>query len=669
MDFRDRMLSQARPQSVRGVTLPRRQSYYPSAADWRDEVLYFLLPDRFSNGSETPGNMLPRDRSNLSAARPNLPDGRPWAWDCWAESGADRWQGGTIRGIISKLDYLKGLGVTTLWIGPIFKQRGHLNTYHGYGVQDFLEVDPRFGTRQDLVDLVSTAHEQGLRIILDIIFNHSGSNWLYPPGTPAADAAHLETGVFKARYTQGRYDFGSWRGEHGEPIGAFQGGEDGAWPVELQDADDYTRAGSGSLNNTPEDLFNSQAEHKRSDFEDLRDFNLDRPDVLTDLALCYKYWIALTDCDGFRLDTLKHVSPNQARDFCGTIKEFANNLGKANFLLIGEIAGGDDNERRYLDALQRNLNAALDIGEMRLTLNGAAKGLVNVQQYFKAFDASSDVEPNMGSHRNLGLRHVSILDDHDHVFGTKLRFSVDARSPHQVVAGVALQLFSLGMPCIYYGTEQAFAGPERSEWQWLPDWGKSDRYLREAMFGPLHPHAEGLAGLQPPPGGLDTGLPGFGPFGTAGRHCFDPGHPAYVRIAAIATLRKQFGVLRYGRQYQRKLKLPHTGFELPEPGQLIAWSRILDDEEALCIVNGNGEQARGGDVEVDVNLNGSSMTVVLNTAQAAVASQGAGAYQGSHPVGSTVLVRRRPDGGAHVEIRDVGPSEVLVLTNHAEAQP
>ena len=54
---------------------------------------------------------------------------------------------------------------------------GHLDTYHGYAIQDFLEVDPRFGTRQDLVDLVDAAHAKGLRVILDIIFNHSGHNW------------------------------------------------------------------------------------------------------------------------------------------------------------------------------------------------------------------------------------------------------------------------------------------------------------------------------------------------------------------------------------------------------------------------------------------------------------------------------------------------------------
>jgi len=59
-------------------------------------------------------------------------------------------QGGTLRGITSKLDYLRDLGVTCLWIGPVWKQRADLETYHGYGIQNFLDVDPRFGTRQDI---------------------------------------------------------------------------------------------------------------------------------------------------------------------------------------------------------------------------------------------------------------------------------------------------------------------------------------------------------------------------------------------------------------------------------------------------------------------------------------------------------------------------------------
>jgi glycosidase len=636
MRFAERTLGQSRPDRINQVELPRRQPYYPSPGDWRDEVLYFLLVDRFSDGQEAERPLL--DRQNLWAARP-----AGWRWDRWAESGGERWQGGTLAGIKSKLGYLKELGVTAIWLSPVFKQRGHLDTFHGYGIQDFLEVDPRFGRRDDLVELVAAAHTQGLRVILDIIFNHSGHNWLYPPDTPG--------GPDTPYYTTGRYPFGSWRGDQGQPVAAIQNEEEGVWPAELQDVERYTRAGSGNLG--AGDIDDPQAEHKRSDFITLRDFNLDAPGLLTELARCYKYWIALTDCDGFRIDTLKHVSLEEARNFCGTIKEFAANLGKHDFFLVGEIAGGDYAQDRYLDVLDRNLNAALDIGGMRLALNGVAKGLIQPRAYFDGFDPGDAV---MGSHRNLGERHVSILDDHDHVFGPKIRFASEAASEHQVAAGVAMQLFSLGIPCIYYGTEQALAGPEPSERHWLPEWKASDRYLREAMFGPAHPRRQGRAGFT----AVDEELPGFGPFGTAGQHCFDPRHPVYVRIGAMAALRQAYPVLRYGRQYLRPISFLGRPFGLYGPGEIVAWSRILDDEEMVCILNAHGADRRGADVLVDANLSGDSMKVVLNTAQAANPPD----HSGPHPVGSTLPVRRTSDGIAYVEIRDIGSSELIILTNH-----
>jgi glycosidase len=653
MTFASNILGHERPESIRrNVALPRRQDYYSSPVDWRDEVLYFLLVDRFSDGREDTRPLL--DRQHLAAARPPSPDGEPWRWDRWAESGAHRWQGGTLQGVTSKLDYLKKLGVTALWLSPVFKQRGHLDTYHGYGIQDFLEVEPRFGDRQDLVDLVAAAHAAGIRVILDIIFNHSGANWIYPGGQRMPSYLPLP----------GRYPFGKWFGEQGQEIDVIQGNEDGAWPRELQDMESYTRAGQGNLG--AGDLDDPNAEHKRSDFFELRDFQLDSPDVLTNLAQCYKYWIALTDCDGFRLDTVKHVSFEQARNFCGTVKEFAADLGKKNFLLVGEIAGGDYNEERYLEVLGRNLDAALDIGEMRLALNAVAKGLVHPDAYFDGFKAGKAL---MGSHRNLGQRHVSVLDDHDHVFGAKLRFSSTATSDHQVAAGVAMQLFTLGIPCIYYGTEQAFSGPEPAERRWLPGWNGgdfADRYLREAMFGPEHPRLPGTEGLKPLPAGLDPSLPGFAAFGTAGQHCFDGNSPAYVRITALVALRQAHPVLRLGRQYLRPISFLGGAFAVYGPGEIVAWSRILDDQEALCVLNPHGAEARGADVVVDVALNppGSTLTVVLNSAESAD-PQG---YAGSHAVGSTLPVLRTADGTAYVEIRNVPPSEVLVLANHPSQQ-
>ncbi len=627
-------LSQDRPESLSSVQFPRREHYTPSPRDWRNEVIYFMMVDRFSDGQEAERPML--DRSNLAAARSS-----DWRWDRWAESGAHRWQGGNLKGVKSKLDYLQKLGVTTLWLSPVYKQRAHLNDYHGYGIQDFLEVDPHFGTRQDLVDLVEAAHERDMKVIIDIIFNHSGANWIYPNNQWMPPYRPFQP-----------YDFGNWLSGLGYPIQDIQHPDDGVWPIELRNPNFYTRAGMGSLG--AGDIHNPFAEHKRSDFFILRDFNLQNELALGYLIECFKYWIALTDCDGFRIDTLKHVPKEQARNFCGAVKEFAANIGKEDFFLVGEIAGGDYFQDIYLDALARNINAALDIGEMRPHLTSVGKGLSHPAAYFNSFQAIDDA---MGSHRNIGNKHVSILDDHDHVFGEKLRFSTNAASDHQVAAAVAIQFFTLGIPCIYYGTEQALGGPEAEYRGFLPGWGggdHADRYLRETMFGPEHPRQSGNDSLQ-----IDQDLPGFGAFGTAGHHCFDEDHPAYRRICKMGQLRGEYPVLRKGRQYLRPTSIFGLPFEIRGQGELLAWSRILDDEEALCVVNVHGLEYRGARVLVDGRLNppGSQMTVILNT----MLEQGGGPI--NYPLMMPLPVMRDEKGLAYVKVYDLGPSEVMVLHN------
>jgi glycosidase len=657
-------------------------THFPSPADWADEVLYFLLPDRFSDGRESERPVLTRQAIATLRATPSRPE---FSWKAWADSGK-RWQGGTITGIRSQLDYLHELGVSAIWSGPIFKQRARLDSYHGYGIQDFLDVDPRFGTRDDLLALVSAAHDRGMRIILDVIVNHSGDNWGYvPPGAPAT-AARNEPAyrVWPDFYgsPHGSDSAGwrlAWRNEHQAGVetaaALLQERHDAVWPTDLRSAASYTRAGMGDLGAGK--ISDSHAEHKRTDFFSLKDFALDHSPTLTALIDCYKYWIALTDCDGFRIDTVKHMSLDETRDFCGAIREFADRLGKRNFLLVGEIAGGDELQDFVLDnlaVLRRNLSAALDIGSARTTLQGVAKGLQRASGYFDQFRESSD---GFESHRHFGDRHVSILDDHDHVFGSKLRFSAEIPddSPvkdYQTVAATAFQLFTLGIPCLYYGSEQAFAGPAQSQLPfvlaegWNDGGNHGDRFLREAMFGPEHPRAAHNLGIDVQTSTTDDSLPGFGPFGTAGAHCFDRASPAYVRIAALCSTRAAFPVLRLGRQYQRQIKLPGTGFVLPDPGELVAWSRILDTQEAIVVVNPNGLAARGGDVIVSGELfaPGDEFIVVVNTAEIGA---GTGMYQGSHRAGSAVTVRGRssPEEPVYIEIRDVQPAETIVLVSPA----
>ncbi|HUT45937.1 MAG TPA: hypothetical protein VMX36_06600, partial [Sedimentisphaerales bacterium] len=137
----------------------------------------------------------------------------------------------------------------------------------------------------------------------------------------------------------------------------------------------------------------------------------------------------------------------------------------------------------------------------------------------------------------------------------------------------------------------------------------------------------------------------------------------YKRIAAAAALRSKYPALRCGRQYLRRISFLNKPFDLYGPGEIVAWSRILDDEELLCVTNANGTKLRDADVIVDAALNSGgsgTMTVVLNSAQV-IDVHG---FSGSHATGSVVPVNRTADGRAFVRIQNVRPAEIIVLANH-----
>jgi len=646
----DKILADSPPRSLAEAlaSWPERDHYHPSPADWRDEVFYFLLPDRFSNGLELPEKLLDADLStSAGVARVLQLRGANWSWQRWQWSGASRFQGGTLAGVRSKLGYLADLGVTTLWIGPVFRQRVEEDNYHGYGIQDFLDVDPRFGTRRDLLELVDEAHSDKFRmkVVLDVIFNHSGCNWLYD---------ECAGNVFEPRYlSSGRYDQIWPRNGFGWAItdpGHVLGNDDYVWPKDFQSSNCYLRAGCGDLGRG--DLTDENAEHKRTDFRRLRKFNLFSNETLGALMRAYQYWIALADIDGFRIDTFKHVTLEQARNFCNGIKEHAEDLGKDDFFLVAEVAGGNSAEDCYLDITGRNLNACLDIGEQREILCSVAKGLQPAKNFFSGFNY---YDQGMGSHRNWGSKHLSISNDHDHVFGAKVRFAADASNGHQSVVMKALQLLTLGIPCLYYGTEQGLAGgAEPDQRQYLSNWGGHDGLLREAMFGPEHPRAAGWSGTQKQ---FDDDAVGFGPHGTAGWHVFNQRHPIYTRIAQLAKVRKGFKPLRRGRQYQRPISFLNGSFEFPGAGEVVAWSRIYDDQEVLVVVNPHGVERRGARVVIDGNLSAEGMQVVVHTDTTAPATMQPGAR----------VDRATFDGCSCVCLDQwlLGPSEVLVLANHS----
>src|SRR6266705_2074313 len=128
---------------------------FPSPQDWRDEWIYFLMMDRFDNPSQLPRHT-PFDD-------PNYAD----------------FQGGKLSGVRQRLPYLKRLGTGAIWLSPVLKNLPFRPTYHGYGIYDFLSVDPRFAddplnADDELRTLVDAAHAEGLYVIMDIVLNHTG---------------------------------------------------------------------------------------------------------------------------------------------------------------------------------------------------------------------------------------------------------------------------------------------------------------------------------------------------------------------------------------------------------------------------------------------------------------------------------------------------------------
>ncbi len=532
--------------TVSNLTFKKEGEVYSSPVDWRDNFIYFLLVDRFDNNEDIP-----------------LYDEQAAVTDRDSSQGK-LFQGGKIRGIIRRLDYIKNLGANTLWLSPIFKNRVEKNdTYHGYGIQNFLDVDPRFGTKKDLVELVDQAHRRGMYVILDIILNHTGDNWAYPNDDPY---------YFQKSAAQ-PFDFGFWREADKKP--GFQP-DDAIWPKEFQNISYYKRRGQISDWNNPDQALNG-------DFLTLKELDLNN--ALDPLIKAYKYWISTADIDGFRLDTAKHMETGATAIFCNAIREYTKSMGKHNFFLFGEIVADDTTLQKYIGRNSRiegtnerfpSLDAALDF-PLYFVLEEVIKGFANPSLLRERYERFKTM---YADHGEAGQYFVTFVDNHDQMSRPYRRFMHGNKIWQQAILAMGYLLTSQGVPCIYYGTEQGFDGG-----------GDNDSYIRECMFGGK-----------------------WGPFNTTGSHFFNQENTIYKMISSIAKTRATEPALRYGRQYFREISGNGADFGFPIDGNsTLAYSRILDDTEILVALNLSGA-ARNDFVTIDSNLNqiGAEMVNLLN---------------------------------------------------------
>jgi glycosidase len=512
---------------------------FPSPADWRDQVIYFLMVDRFANPTAPPVH---------------APYGDPNYY---------AYQGGNFAGVTQQLAYIKSLGAGALWLSPVLKNLPFdSSSYHGYGIHDFLRAEPKFATNPASADdelraLVDAAHAAGLYVIFDIVLNHTGDVFAY-------------NGQSTASYSDTPLPI-QWRDATGAAIPTqadiatiVNPSTDAvAWPTELQQNQYWRRQGEPS----------PQGPDTVGDFASLKQLMTADPKLRSFLILAYQYVIARYDIDGFRIDTLRYLQGNLAQTFGNAIREFALSIGKKNFFTFGEVLDGTS-EQDIARFIGRNTNtspggdanslvgvdAALDYPLFN-NLKPVVKGFAAPQAVIDMFQLRKQTEQYiLSSHGDATRYFVTFVDNHD--MKERIRYE-QPDDPTRYDAQVSLAVGSLyglpGIPCVYYGTEQGLHG------------AGTDPAVREALWG------------------LVPGFPTNSRF--------------YPELQALAAVRSGVPALRYGRYYFRPISGDSVNFGIsPFPAGVLAWSRILNDSEVLLVANTNTTQSASIDVVVDVSL-------------------------------------------------------------------
>jgi glycosidase len=518
------------------------QGPFPSPEDWRDNPIYFLMIDRFNN----------------STAKPvHTPFDDPAFGD---------FQGGKFSGVEQKLAYIKALGTKAIWLSPPLKNLPFCKSYHGYGIHDFIRAEPRFAdvaskADDELRHLVDAAHAMGLYVIFDIVLNHTGDVFAYqgeqPDHTTSAGFSNSPMSV-------------QWRDATGQAQNAFgvieqiplnlRSPNSLVWPSELQQNRFFRRQG----------LMGGSSDDTIGDFSVLKQMLTDDADLQHYLIRAYQYVIARFDIDGFRIDTLRYLKGDLARLFGNSIREFALSIGKQNFFTFGEVFDNSAEVdiakfigRNTADAGDEvGVDAALDF-PVAFKLKSISKGLESPADLVATYQFRKQVEQNiLSSHGDATRFFVTFVDNHD--WKERIHF-VDPANPtrfdDQVTLAIACLYALPGIPCVYYGTEFGLRG------------SGTDEAVREALWGLSN---------------------------------FSQTTFFYQHIANIGKVRAARPSLRYGRFYFRPVSGDGINFAITTATQgVLAFSRILNDEEVIIVANTNSapNQTQAVDVIVDGTLN------------------------------------------------------------------
>jgi glycosidase len=317
----------------------------------QDSVFYFVLPDRFDNGVAS------NDTGGI--AGDSLQHG-------FLPTDKGYYHGGDLAGLKAKLDYLESLGVTAVWMTPVFKNKPVQGSgadisagYHGYWITDFTQIDPHLGSNQELADLIADAHSRGMKVFFDIITNHTADVIQYQGG----DSTYRNKTAYPYTDADGNvFDDAEYAGTDTfpplDPTTSFpyvptipQGEESVKIPNWLNEEIYYHNRGNSTF--TGENSL-------YGDFFGLDDLFTEHPQVVNGMIQIYKDWIDL-GIDGYRIDTVKHVNIEFWQRFGPEIMAYAKANGKPDFFMYGEVFDGDP-AFKSIYTTRGQLPATLDFG-------------------------------------------------------------------------------------------------------------------------------------------------------------------------------------------------------------------------------------------------------------------------------------------------------------------
>lgn len=363
------------------------------------DVLYMIMPDRFADGNPD-NNKVATMRHPIGADRQNL----------------NVRHGGDLKGIINHLDYIDSLGVTAVWLNPVLENDMPGGSYHGYATTDYYRVDPRLGSNAEYRALTDSLHNRGIKMVMDMIFNHCGSEHIWALDMPSADWIN-----FAGQYTQTNHKLASLSDPY---------------------ASEYDRkmATDGWF------------------VKEMPDLNQRNPHLMKYLVQNSIWWIEEAGIDGIRMDTYPYADKQAMAEWIKSVeKQYPDFtiVGECWFAEPGLVQGWQRDSRIPVAGQNSNLPVIMDFPFMIKN-----RGL---QPYTEQTDEWNDGLVKIYNHFALDHLYANpykllrFLDNHD---TERVLLSVPDKLDGWKQA-VTILLTVPGIPQIYYGTEMLMSGDRK----------------------------------------------------------------------------------------------------------------------------------------------------------------------------------------------------------------